>query len=188
MKLKQIVTQNPEVISPNAGLMEAAQKMKKSNVGSLPVCDGERLVGMITDRDIAVRGIAENRDPKKTKVREVMSDGVACCFEDQELSEAAELMEALQIRRLPVLNSNKHLIGIVSLGDVAVRSQNGNIAGEILECVSQPKASAAKQNAISRRAFSLYLEHGAKPGHDLDNWLEAEKECHRKEQLSVQGH
>ena len=185
MKIKEILTNTPEVINSDAGLLEAAQKMKEENVGALPVCDVERLIGMITDRDVTIRGVAEGRDRKKTKVRDVMTKDIACCVGDQELSEAAALMEALQIRRLPILDEGKKLIGIVSLGDIAVRGKNEKIAGEILECVSEPEPSASKHNAISHRAFNLYVQHGAEPGHDLDNWLQAEKEFQQTERLAV---
>lgn len=138
MKLKEVETPNPEVISPEADLHEAARCMKRLDVGMLPVCDGERLVGMITDRDIAIRAVAEGCDPNKTRVREIMTPRVVYCFEDQEIREAAQIMEEKQIRRLPVLNRNKRLVGIVSLGDLAVRTQDEELAGEILERVSEP--------------------------------------------------
>lgn len=184
MKIKEILTHTPQVISPEAGLFEAAKKMKESNIGALPVCEGERLIGMITDRDLTIRGVAEGRDPKKTKVREVMSGDIACCFEDQELEEAAELMENMQIRRLPVLDTAKKLVGIVSLGDVAVRAKNEGCAGEILGCVSEPDSKEAQRKTISRRAYSLYVEHGGAPGHEIDDWMQAEKEWQQKERLA----
>jgi CBS domain-containing protein/uncharacterized protein (DUF2267 family) len=142
MKVREILTQNPECVSPDAALLEAAQKMKRLDVGTLPVCDGDRLVGMITDRDIAIRGTAEGRDPRQTKVRDVMTPEVIYCFDDQELSEVAKVMETRQVRRLPVVNRNKSLVGIVSLGDVAVRTQDRQFAGDILERVSEPAAMA----------------------------------------------
>ena len=187
MKIKEILTGNPEVISPDAGLFEAAQKMKASNIGALPVCDGERLVGMITDRDVTIRGVAEGRDPRKAFVRDVMSKDTVCCLGDSELSEAATLMETLQIRRLPILDEGKKLIGIISLGDIAVRGKDEELAEGILECVSAPEAAGAKRNAISRRAFKLYVEHGAQAGHDLDDWLQAEQEFQQPERLAVQA-
>jgi CBS domain-containing protein len=137
MKIRDIETQNPEVIHPDADLFEAAQKMKKLDVGLLPVCDGERLVGMVSDRDITIRGTAEGRDPKQTKVRDVMTPEVVYCYDDQDVKEAAEIMQQRQIRRLPVLNHNKRLVGIVSLGDIAVRTKDERCAGETLERVSE---------------------------------------------------
>src|SRR5215510_6001869 len=116
--------------------------MKKSDIGALPVCDGEKLVGMITDRDITVRGTAEGRDPNKTKVRDVMSKEIICALEEEELDDAAELMENLQIRRLPILDRDRRLIGIISVGDVATRAGNEGISAELLECVSHAEPVA----------------------------------------------
>jgi CBS domain-containing protein len=140
MKIDKITTHDPETIGPDAALPEAALKMKRLNVGILPVCDGNKLVGVVTDRDITIRGIAEARDPKKTKVSEVMTRKVVSCFEDQDLNEAVQLMEHHQVRRLPVLDRSNRLVGIMSLGDVAVRTQDLPVAGEILERISEPAA------------------------------------------------
>jgi CBS domain-containing protein len=138
MQLKDIMTRDVEVVHPNATLEEAAEKMKQLNVGPLPVCDGDRLVGMLTDRDVTVRATAAGRDPKTTRVREVMTDEVLYCFEDQDTNEAARVMEDKQIRRLVVLNRDKRLVGIVSLGDLAVATQDDQLSGEVLERVSEP--------------------------------------------------
>jgi CBS domain-containing protein len=132
------MTPNVEVIRPEAPLQEAAALMKSLDVGSLPVCDGRRLQGMLTDRDITVRATAEGRDPRQTPVREVMSHDVIYCFDDQEVHEAARLMEQRQIRRLPVLNRSKDLVGIVALGDLAVEMPNEGRVGEVLEGISEP--------------------------------------------------
>ena len=112
--------------------------MKSLDVGSLPVCDGRRLQGMLTDRDITIRATAEGRDPRQTPVHEVMTPETIYCFEDQEASEAARLMEQRQIRRLPILNRNKDLVGIVALGDLAVDMPNDKRVGEVLEGISEP--------------------------------------------------
>jgi CBS domain-containing protein len=138
MKLREVMTPNVEVIRPDAPLQEAAALMKSLDVGSLPVCDGRRLQGMLTDRDITVRATAEGRDPRQTPVREVMSHDVIYCFDDQEVREAARLMEQRQIRRLPVLNRSKDLVGIVALGDLAVEMPNEGRVGEVLEGISEP--------------------------------------------------
>src|SRR5512138_1557443 len=116
MQLRDVMTRNVEIISPEATLAQAAEKMRQLNVGPLPVCDGRRLQGMITDRDVTVRATAEGSDPRATKVRDVMTPGVVYCFEDQDVREAAQLMQQKQIRRLLVLDRNKDLVGIVSLG------------------------------------------------------------------------
>jgi len=145
IKIRDIETQHPEVINPEAGFMEAAQKMKKLNVGALPVCEGDRLIGLLTDRDITIRATAEGRDPRHTTVRDIMTPDVVCCYEDQDVGECAELMERKQIRRLPVMDREEHLVGVVSLGDVAVRTHNERLAGEILNRVSaQPQLAAAQ--------------------------------------------
>jgi CBS domain-containing protein len=138
MQLKDVMTRDVEVIHPNATLEEAAAKMDALNVGPLPVCDGDRLVGMLTDRDVTVRATAAGRDPKTTRVREVMTDEVVYCFEDQDTNEAARIMEEKQIRRLVILNRDKRLVGIVSLGDLAVTTQDDQLSGEVLERVSEP--------------------------------------------------
>jgi CBS domain-containing protein len=137
MKLKDIATKNPEVIHPDQPICEAANKMKNLDVGMLPVCDGERLVGAVTDRDIAVRAVAQGCDPRSTKVREVMSPEICYCFDDEEVATAARVMEEKQIRRLPILNRDKRLVGIVSLGDLALRSMDDEMAEQVLEGVSQ---------------------------------------------------
>jgi CBS domain-containing protein len=138
VQIKEIMTPHVEVIHPEASIQEAAQKMKGLDVGPLPVCTGERLEGMLTDRDITVRAVAEGRDPKTTKVQEVMTTEVIYAFEDQDVAEAARLMEQHQIRRIVVLNRDKRLVGIVSLGDVAVHAGNARQAGQTLGRVSEP--------------------------------------------------
>ena len=112
--------------------------MQQLDVGMLPIRDGDRLVGMLTDRDITLRATAEGRDPTKTRVREVMTPEVVYCFEDQDVSEAAKLMQEKQIRRLPILNREKRLVGIVSLGDLAVHSAEEKAVSKTIKEVSAP--------------------------------------------------
>ena len=138
MQLKDIMTPQVEVISPEATLQAAAQKMSQFDVGPLPVCDGEQLVGMLTDRDITVRAVAEGCDPTTTPVREAMTPEMVYCFEDQAVQEAARLMAQYQIRRLPILNRHKRLVGIVSLADLAVSTSDQTRTGEVLEQISEP--------------------------------------------------
>ena len=140
MQVKEVMTRGAECISPDATLQEAARKMKDLDVGPLPVCgDNDRLVGMLTDRDITVRAVAEGKDPRTTKVRDAMTEGVTYCFEDDDVAEAARLMREKQVRRLVVLNRDKRLAGIVSLGDLAVQTGGDQqVAGKTLEGVSQP--------------------------------------------------
>ena len=138
MQVSEVMTRNVEVISPDTTLQEAARKMKDLDVGPLPVCDGTRLQGMVTDRDITIRGTAEGFDPRTTKVTEVMTPDVVYCLEDQDVSDAVRIMEQQQIRRLVVLDRDKNLVGIVSLGDVAVDGANQGLAGEVLTQISEP--------------------------------------------------
>ena len=135
MQVKDVMTRGAECISPDTTVREAARKMRDLDVGSLPICDGDRLNGMLTDRDIAIRGVAEGLDPQATKAREVMTAGIDYCFEEDNVDEAARHMQAKQIRRLAVLNRNKRLVGIVSLGDLAVETGDEHLAAETLQCV-----------------------------------------------------
>lgn len=138
MQLKDVMTPGVEVIAPDASVYEAAEKMSHLEIGPLPVCEGTRLIGMLTDRDITVRAVAAGRDPVTTLVRDVMTPEVVYGFDDQDLADAARLMEQYQIRRLPVLNRNKQLVGIVALGDLAVHPGAQPLAAEVLEQVSEP--------------------------------------------------
>jgi len=138
VQVKDIMTRNVEVVHPEGTLWEAAQKMAALDVGMLPVCNGDQLVGMLTDRDITVRATAEGRDPKMTKVHEVMTPEVVYVFEDDDVSEAARIMMEQQIRRLVVLNRSKQLAGVISLGDLAVHTGDTQQAGQTLEGVSEP--------------------------------------------------
>ncbi len=136
MRLKDFMTRDVEVVHPDTTLQEAARRMKALDVGSLPVSDNGRLVGMLTDRDITVRATAEGLDPKTSRVRESMTEEVVTAFEDQEAAEAAEIMRASQIRRLVVLGRDERLVGIISLGDLAVDTGEAKMAGQVLEDVS----------------------------------------------------
>jgi CBS domain-containing protein len=140
MQVKEVMTRGVECIHPEATLQEAADKMKSLDIGPLPVCENERLVGMITDRDITVRGTADGLPPRLGRVGDVMTPDIIYCFDDQDVSEAARMMELKQIRRLLVLNHDMRLAGIVSLGDVAVKAGDANLTYEALERVSEPAA------------------------------------------------
>src|SRR5262245_54720369 len=122
MHVSQVMTGGAECTRPDAMLHEAAQQMRTLQVGSLPVCENDRLVGMITDREITVRATASASNPRETPVREAMTPNVVFCFEDQDVDDAAKLMKENQIRRLVVLNRDKRMVGIVSLGDIAVKA------------------------------------------------------------------
>ncbi|HET7848967.1 MAG TPA: CBS domain-containing protein [Pseudolabrys sp.] len=135
MKVNEIMTRDVEVASPNETLEHAAKVMASLDAGVLPVGENDRLVGMITDRDIAVRGIARGKGPD-ARVAEVMSRDVKYCFEDQDVDEVCRNMGEIQVRRLPVINRDKRLVGILSLGDVAFEGGDG--IGQTLGRISQP--------------------------------------------------
>ena len=122
MKINKCMTRDVQLTSPTQSIREAAKKMAEIDAGSLPVADDNRLVGMITDRDIAIRAVAEGKSPD-TPVSEVMSKEVLYCFDDQELEEVSRNMADVKVRRLPVLNRDKKLVGIVSLGDLSQKEQ-----------------------------------------------------------------
>ena len=138
MQVKEVMTPNVEVIHPDSTLQDAAEKMKTLDVGPLPVCEGDRVVGMITDRDVTVRAVAEGYDPWTTPVRQAMTPEVISCYEDQDVAEAARLMKDKQVRRLLVLSRDQRLVGLVSLGDLAVGLGDEQISSETLERVSEP--------------------------------------------------
>ena len=138
MKVREVMTAGAQCITPDQTLQEAARMMKNLDVGPLPVCDNDRLVGILTDRDITVRATAEGQDPKRTRVADILTPDVVFCFDDQDVHDAARLMQENQIRRLVVLNRDKRLVGIVSLGDLAVETRDEHLAGKTLEEVSQP--------------------------------------------------
>lgn len=136
MKVHEIMTAHARCAAPDNSVVEAAGLMRELDVGVLPVCDNDRLAGMITDRDIVLRAVADGREPYETTVRDVMSPGVVWVYADQDVEEAARVMEEKQIRRLPVLNREKRMVGILSLGDVAV-SSNPAFSGQALKEVSE---------------------------------------------------
>ena len=137
MKLKDIMTTQVEVVRPDTSILEAAGKMRSQDVGSLPVVEGQRLVGVITDRDITIRATAQGRDAKSTPVRDILSSELVYAFEDQDLEEAERLMQEKQIRRLPVLSRDKQLVGIVALADVVAEAGKKD-AARTVQAVSKP--------------------------------------------------
>jgi len=137
MQVKNIMTSSVLTVAPHATLREAAEMMKKHDVGFLPVSDGTRLVGMITDRDITVRAVADAKDQWEQRVRDVMSPEAIYCFEDDGVDTAAQLMRDRQVRRLVVVNRDQRLVGVVSLGDVAVQTRDERLAGDTLQAVSE---------------------------------------------------
>jgi len=138
MQVSEVMTRNVECVRPGDTLQAAARKMRDLDVGPLPVCgDNDRLAGMITDRDITVRAVADGWDTTSKRVSEAMTEEVVYCFEDQDVREAARLMKERDVRRLVVLNRDKRLVGVVSLGDLATETGDAGLAGRTLEDVSQ---------------------------------------------------
>lgn len=142
MKVSELMTRDVRIASPDDSLKQAAKLMAEIDAGVLPVGDKDRLVGMLTDRDIAIKGVAQGKGPD-TKVRDVMTADVKYCFEDDDVEDVSQNMGDLQIRRLPVVNRDKRLVGIVSLGDLAV-SAEADEAGEALTQISQPSGGRAR--------------------------------------------
>jgi CBS domain-containing protein len=138
MQLKEIMSTDVEVIRPEANLTDAAKKMRSLDIGALPVCDGRRLLGMLTDRDITIRAVAEGRDPDHTLVRDCMSSELIYCYEDDSIKDAERVMQDKQIRRLPVVTRDKQLAGIVSLGDLATKTGDVQQIGRTVREVSKP--------------------------------------------------
>ena len=135
MKISEAMTRDVQLIEPDQDIREAARRMADLGIGALPVGENDRLIGMITDRDIAIRAVAQGRGPD-TRIREVLSADVKYCFEDQTVEEVARNMGDIQVRRLPVLNRDKRLVGIVSLGDLSLEADES--AAGALRGVSRP--------------------------------------------------
>ncbi len=138
MQVFEAMTPDVVRVAPDVTLMEAARAMKDLDIGPLPVCEGERLLGMVTDRDITVRATAEGRDPRETPVSDIMTMDVVCCHEADDIRAAAKLMQDAQLRRLLVVNDDGKLVGIVSLGDLILQTGDEKLAGRTLEKVSEP--------------------------------------------------
>jgi CBS domain-containing protein len=136
-RIADVMTRGVRTMKPSDTVQSAAQAMDDLNVGAVPVCDGERLVGMVTDRDIAVRCVAPGMSGEQTPLEPILSANVRFCREDQTVDEAVEMMQAAGVRRLPVVDGSQKLIGIVSLGDIAVKGSE-ELASEALEGVSYP--------------------------------------------------
>ena len=136
MKVSDAMSRDVRIASPEQSIADAARAMAAIDAGVLPVAQDDRLVGMITDRDIAVRAVAEGKGVD-TPIRDVMTKDVKFCFEDEDLDEVAANMADIRVRRLPVVNRDKRLVGILSLGDIAL-SQGEDAAGEAIMGISQP--------------------------------------------------
>ena len=137
MQVRDIMTRDVQVVSPETPLMDAARKMRSFDIGCLPVCKGQHCVGVFTDRDIVIRAVAEGRNLQNTTAGDIMTTNVVYCSEDDDISTVIKLMEDKQLRRILVLDENKYPIGICSVGDVALDSGDLQLAGEIMHEVAR---------------------------------------------------
>jgi CBS domain-containing protein len=136
-QLKDLMSRDVKVVSPDMTIREAAQKMRDGDFGMMPVGENDRMIGTISDRDIAIRAVAEGKDAG-TKVRDVMSEGIIWVYENDSVEQVASIMSKHQVRRLPVVNRDKRLVGIVALGDFAVESSEIQPAAKALSEISKP--------------------------------------------------
>ena len=171
MQVSEVMTPSPEFVTPQTPISEAARRLRFRDIGSLPVCDSTespRLLGMITDRDIAIRAVADERDPG-TPVGEIMSTDVQACRADHDLEVCAGLMRERQLRRIPVVDAQDQLVGIVALADLAIHPETSPVAAQSL-----PEISKDRMKPIRETAFQLWEQDGAPAGHDLEYWTRAE--------------
>ncbi|WP_421996626.1 CBS domain-containing protein [Reyranella sp.] len=140
MLVSDVMTREVETVPPEASLQQAAMAMEAIGVGSLPVCDGRRLVGTLTDRDIVVRGVATGRSPVEMLVRDCMTEDIVWAFADEDAEAVLARMRTLQVRRLAVVDRDRHLVGIVSLGDIATEPRAADLreVGEAVAEISEP--------------------------------------------------
>lgn len=135
MLVNEVMSANVEWVGPDITLQESARRMRDKDIGCLPVRESDRIIGMITDRDIACRAVADGRDPATTKVRDIMSEHITCCFDDDDVAKAAKVMEDKHIRRLPIVSHDDRLVGLLSLDDLARRCSH-ELSGEVMEAVA----------------------------------------------------
>ena len=135
MKVREIMTTNVECLGPMTNAIELSHRMKTLDVGFLPICENDRLIGTVTDRDIVIRGIAEGRDIKTCTAREIMTQEVFWCFEDDDVKDVTEKMSDKEVRRMLILNEDKRLVGVVSLGDISKVEEKGS--GKALKDITE---------------------------------------------------
>ena len=140
-QIADVMTRGVRTLSPHDSVISAARAMEEMDVGVIPVCDGDHLVGMVTDRDIVLRAVAHNRANDETTLSHVMTAEPCWCYEDESVDDVIETMREAQLRRMPVVDRSLQLVGIVSLGDLAVKADESK-AGEALEQISEPAAPA----------------------------------------------
>nr|WP_297353989.1 CBS domain-containing protein [uncultured Caldimonas sp.] len=151
-QVSHVMTRGAHAAAPGDSLRSAAQAMDELNVGVLPVCRRNRVIGVVTDRDIVVRGAARALPPDRASVQDVMTEDVHCCYEDQPLEEVTDSMQRLQIRRMPVLDRQRQLVGMLSLGDVATKA-GAQLALSALAEISQPsEPDRTREEVVGRRA------------------------------------
>ena len=138
MQISEIMSRDVAIAAPGDSVQKVAQKMAEIDAGIIPVGEKDRLVGMISDRDIVLRAVAKGKSPGKCTARDVMSPDIKYCYEDEKLEDAARNMATLQVKRLPVLDRDKRLVGIVSLGDLACEPEADEHSKEALQGISQP--------------------------------------------------
>jgi CBS domain-containing protein len=138
MKIEDVMTADVSYVAPDTAISDIARKMRDADIGATPVVENDRLIGMITDRDIVVRVIAEGMDARRMTARDAMSAGILYCFADEAVEAVLENMGDQQIRRLPVVNRDKRLVGVVSLGDLSLTGKR-KAAGEALQEISEPR-------------------------------------------------
>ncbi len=136
MLVKEVMSKKPFYLDPHTTIQKAAKEMSDHDCGIVPVGDGERLLGMLTDRDIATRAVAQGWDPAHTEIQDIMSKHVRYCFEDDDLTKAVNSMSENHIRRLVVLNKSKRLIGMLSISDIAVKAKDSKLLHQLLKAVS----------------------------------------------------
>jgi CBS domain-containing protein len=151
MKVKQAMHEGVQWVDPSMSVKELARLMREHDIGAIPIGENDRLVGMVTDRDIVCRCVAEGMDTKKATARQVMSKGIVFCRDEEELDDAARIMEHKKVRRLPVLNKDKRMIGMLSLGDVSEAGPH-DLMGEVMKRVSAHHGPTKKAKKAKKKA------------------------------------
>jgi len=136
-KVHEVMSQRPRAVSPDTSVLEVAEVMDQEDVGSVPVLEGDRLAGIVTDRDITVRAVAKGKDPRGMPVREITTRDVVTVGPDDDLADTLKLMASYQVRRIPVVDSEEHLVGVVSQADVALEAKEKAV-GQLVEDISRP--------------------------------------------------
>ena len=137
MNVNEIMSRNVECIEPATSIKDAAEKMRALDVGFLPVCEGDKAVGILTDRDITIRHVADGQNPYRVKARDIMTPNVLSCFEDQDVEELARYMQEHEVRRVIVVDRADHIVGVVSLGDLSKVKGEESLAGETLKDIAE---------------------------------------------------